>query len=865
MSSMKRADLFSLLAALLLVGCGGSGGDDNTLIEPDPPNTIVNPSLSISDATVTEDDDTNVTLSFTVQASFVAPAGATIADARVSYATASATAESGVDFLAASGTLDIPGGTSQVTVDIEIVGDRDQEADETFTVTLSSPENATIVDAEAIGTIRDNDSAVAASGLDSRPDNQTCIAPDRPTTDASVVVTDPYPALQDFSQPTKLLLEPGNNGRWFVLQKSGQILTFDPANATSATEYLDLTDTRNLRTNSEGGLLGMAFHPNYPATPEVFLSYTIQNNNPSMRSVIARWIIDDMARPGAAVREEIIIEIDQDFDNHNGGDIAFGPDGFLYIGLGDGGSGNDPRARAQDNTRLLGAMLRLDVNDTGAGYNIPADNPFAGNPPCGPGGNANDCPEIFAWGLRNPWRWAFDRDSGALWLADVGQGAREEVNLIERGGNYGWRCREGTLDTGNASDCDGVALIDPVTEYPRSQGNSITGGQVYRGDAMPALSGLYVFGDYGSGRIWATQPDGQGGFTNAQLIDTNLNPTAFAIGPDNELYMVDINGSNGRGRVRRLDAANTQAMDTIPDQLSATGCVDTSDASLPYSGLLRYSPNAPFWSDGADKDRYIAIPNGTTIDINAAGDFAFPIGTVLVKNFRLNGALIETRHFMRHTDGEWAGYTYEWNAAQTEATRVRGGKVARVEGQDWIYPSESECMACHTSAAGFSLGAEIAQLNKDITYPETGRFANQLETLAQIGMLTNPLSAPASTLPALADPENTGSAIEPRARAYLHTNCSQCHRPNGPAPSDMDLRFDTPLASMNACDVEPTGDTLGIDGARLIAPGDSAASMIIERMQRRDVHGMPPIGSNRIDTFNVARVAAWIDSLSGCN
>ncbi|MEM7765056.1 MAG: PQQ-dependent sugar dehydrogenase [Pseudomonadota bacterium] len=865
MSSMKRADLFCLAASVLLVGCGGSGGDDNTLVEPDPPSTVVNPSLSISDATVTEDDDTNVTLSFTVQASAVLPAGATIADARVSYATASATAEAGVDFVGTSGTLDIPGGTSQVTVDVDIIGDRDREADETFTVTLSSPENATIADAEATGTIRDNDSALAASGLDSRPDNQTCIAPDRPTADASVVITDPYPALQDFSQPTKLLLEPGNDGRWFVLQKSGQILTFDPDNATSTTEYLDINDTRNLRTNSEGGLLGMAFHPDYPATPEVFLSYTIQNNDPSMRSVIARWVIDDLTQPGANAREEVIIEIDQDFDNHNGGDIAFGPDGFLYIGLGDGGSGNDPRARAQDNTRLLGTMLRLDVNGTGAGYNIPADNPFASNPLCGPGGNADDCPEIFAWGLRNPWRWAFDRDSGALWLADVGQGAREEVNLIERGGNYGWRCREGTLDTASAGDCDGVALIDPVTEYPRSQGNSITGGQVYRGSAVPALSGLYVFGDYGSGRIWATQPDGQGGFTNAQLIDSNLNPTAFAIGPDDELYVVDINGSNGRGRVRRLDAGNTQAMDTIPDQLSTTGCVDTSDASLPYSGLLRYSPNAPFWSDGADKDRYIAIPNGTMIDINPAGDFAFPVGTVLVKNFRLNGALIETRHFMRHTDGEWAGYTYEWNAAQTEATRVRGGKVARVQGQDWIYPSESECMACHTSAAGFSLGAEVAQLNKDMTYPETGRFANQLETLAQVGMLTDPLSVPTSTLPALADPDDTGAAIEPRARAYLHTNCSQCHRPNGPAPSDMDLRFDTPLASMNACDVEPVGDSLNINDARLIAPGNSAASLIVERMQRRDVHGMPPIGSNRIDTTNVARVAAWIDSLPGCN
>ncbi len=861
--------LGALMIAFVVTACGGGGGNGGTTSPPPPPPppppTTVNPSLSISDAVVTEGDAGTVALRFTVQASVIAPAGATIASASVDYSTSAGTATEGVDYQAASDTVQIPGGTSQVTIDVEVVGDADVETDETFTVTLSSPINATISQATATGTIRDDDSATGASGLDSRPDNLTCVAPPRPTANSSVSVTDPYPSLPNLVQPTKILLEPVTDGRWFVLQKGGQIVTFPANNPNSVTEYMDLTDGRSIRTNSEGGLLGMAFHPDYPSTPEIFLSYTIQHPNPDMRHVLSRMVLDDVNSPGAGTVEQVILEVDQDFDNHNGGDIAFGPDGYLYFGLGDGGDANDPLRRAQNTTRLLGSMLRIDVRGTGAGYDIPADNPFASNAKCGPGANADNCPEIYAWGLRNPWRWSFDPDTGQLWLADVGQGAWEEVDLIELGGNYGWRCREGAHDTINAPDCTGGGLIDPVTEYSHSVGNSITGGYVYRGSAIPELEGLYVFADYGSGRFWAARPDGQGGYGNDELIDTNIQPTAFGVGPDGELYFVDINGNNGLGRVRRIDPPANPTPDTIPELLSATGCVDPNDVTQAYEGLLPYELNAPFWSDGADKDRYIGLPNGTTIGINADGDFEFPNGTVIVKNFRLGGDLVETRHLMRHPDGEWAGYTYEWNSAQTEATRVRGGKTVDVNGQSWIYPSEGQCMECHTGAAGFALGPEIAQLNRDVTYTSTGRLANQLETIEHVMMFTAPLPAPASTLDVLIDPEDTAAPLEPRARAYLHTNCAQCHRPNGPTPSTMDLRYSTALTDTDACDAQPLEGDLGVPNARLIAPGNSAASLTVNRMQRRDIHGMPPLGSNVIDTFNVARISAWIDGLSGCN
>ena len=224
------------------------------------------------------------------------------------------------------------------------------------------------------------------------------------------------------------------------------------------------------------------------------------------------------------------------------------------------------------------------------------------------------------------------------------------------------------------------------------------------------------------------------------------------------------------------------AVDTIPTDLADTGCVDPLDPKQPASGLVPYGIQAPFWSDGAVKDRHLAIPDGTTIDVgplvgNAGGDFTFPNGTVILKNFRLNNQLIETRLLMRHPDGIWAGYTYEWNDAQTAATRVVGGKTRSVQGQTWIYPSEGACLQCHTAAAGFALGPEIPQLNGPLLYPTTGRTANQLDTLAGVGLLSAPLPAPSASLPALVDPTDTNAPLGDRARAWLHTNCSQCHRP----------------------------------------------------------------------------------------
>ncbi len=449
--------------------------------------------------------------------------------------------------------------------------------------------------------------------------------------------------------------------------------------------------------------------------------------------------------------------------------------------------------------------------------------------------------------------------TGQLWAGDVGQGAREEVDIIERGNNYGWDCREGFTDY-ESTGCSG-GYTDPVHDYPRSQGNSITGGMVYRGSAISGRVGEYIFADYGSGRIWALRSDGLGGYINEQLLDESGGPVAFAADADGELYFANINN----GRIFKLVPGAGGGGSTIPNLLSASGCVDPGDVTAPYAGLLPYDINAHFWSDDAGKSRYIGLPNGTTITINGDDDWAFPAGTVIVKNFRLGGDLIETRHLMRHPDGVWAGYTYEWNPQQTEATRVIGGKTVNIAGQDWIYPSGAQCDQCHTSAAGGALGPETAQMNRDLTYPSTGITDNQLETIDHVMMFASPLAGTPGTLPRLADPTDDSASLDARARAYLHSNCANCHRPSGGTPVDLDLRYDTALQNTAACDAVPQAGMLGIMNARIVAPGDAARSTLVARMNRRgDNVAMPPVGSTVVDSAGVTLLTDWVNALTAC-
>ena len=355
-----------------------------------------------------------------------------------------------------------------------------------------------------------------------------------------------FPMLS-FASPVAMMQAPGDQSRWFVVEQRGTVKVFnnDP-NVAAASTFIDLSSRVAFR--GEAGLLGMAFHPQFPAVPRVYLFYT-RDGASGLESQLSAFTL---AMGGASLdpgQEDMLITIHKPEENHNGGNLAFGPDGLLYAGIGDGGGANDQHGtigNAQSTNTLLGKMLRIDINGTTGtvGYRIPPSNPnAAGNPPlCNVDGtSAQPCPEIFALGMRNPWRWSFDRGTGQLWVGDVGQGAIEEVDRVDLGGNYGWRCFEGTRSTGLGCGSPGPTSF-PVAQYDHSLGIAVTGGYVYRGTRFPGLVGRYIFADFGSGRIFSIDATAQGTLNMTEGFMSSLAISSFGQGIDGELFVVDYGG-----------------------------------------------------------------------------------------------------------------------------------------------------------------------------------------------------------------------------------------------------------------------------------------------------------------------------------
>ncbi|MGM0577213.1 MAG: PQQ-dependent sugar dehydrogenase [Myxococcota bacterium] len=699
----------------------------------------------------------------------------------------------------------------------------------------------------------------------------TCALPeDDPAPDLELV--EAFPDLPEgaIQQPLGLTWADDGTDRLFVNERPGRIRVFrNQPDASEVGTFLDLSDV--VYTGGEGGLLSVAFHPDYAENGYFFVNYTTRADGQTT-TVVSRFTASqedpDQADPAS---EHVLLTVDQPYDNHNGGQLAFGPDGYLYIGLGDGGGGGDPLGAGQDITTLLGSLLRIDVDVPDAqGYDIPADNPFA----------ATDGPErdeIFAWGLRNPWRFSFDTLTGALWLADVGQNAIEELNVVDNGGNYGWNVMEGSAcyPPGGPQDCDKSPFELPVAEYGHDVGQSITGGYVYRGSKVPSLFGAYVYADYVT-EVLFTWHSGEEPPPEQPLMSTPGRIAGFGQDPAGEVYLLGL--FDGRiWRFQETDGGGSAP--DFPQTLSETGCFDDVEALDPADGVLPFTVHVPLWADTAGKDRFLVLPEGERLTYDAPGKWGVPDGTLLIKHFAIDTTAgdpstrtrLETRFLVKEADGV-RGYTYRWNEEGTEATLLEGADErdltltlpgGETTDYTWRFPSRQQCNSCHTAATGGVLGLETGQINGAFDYGG-GAVWNQIDALEARDLLEGAPAGPPEDLLRFPPVEDDSAPAGDRARAWLHANCANCHLPGGAAGSPMDLRHHLDLGEMNACDVPPGQGDLGISDARILAPGEADRSVLHARLLADPPFRMPPISTSLRHDEAIALVEEWIDGLDGC-
>lgn len=614
-------------------------------------------------------------------------------------------------------------------------------------------------------------------------------------------------------------------------------------------------------------IYGLTFHPQFAENGYVYLFSNGPSDKPDRANRISRFTATSRSPLVLDPASELPV-IEWQSAGHDGGDLVFGLDGMLYITSGDGTSDSDTLDSGQDVDNLLGAVLRIDIDSPNGdrSYSIPADNPFVGVV----GARA----ELWAIGLRNPWRMSVDRKTGHLWVGNNGQDQWETAHLIRRGDNCGWSVYEGSHPFYLNRQRGPVPIVAPTIEHPHSEFRSLTGGVVYYGKVLSELDGTYVYGDYSTGKIWGAKHNGEKLTEWRELADTTLQIAAFAVDQRGELLVVD----HGGGIYRMVSQPEQTEEATFPAKLSETGLFDSVEEHRPSAGLIPYEVNAPAWADGASAERHLALDGETRITYAATGGWNFENGVVVVQTLSLpitvgdafESRRIETRLLVRRQN-EWNGYSYRWNDEQTDAELVeKNGAVQQFSIRDeansngssllaWRFPSRTECLACHSRAVNYVLGLSEVQLNCAIGKDRSGE--NQLQRFERLGLFQKPLPKPAAELASLVDPHDTSAPLETRARSYLHANCSVCHVAAGGGNARLELGIATKTEAANLLEARPQHDTFGIANAMLVAPGNPEQSVLFHRLSHRGRGQMPPLVVSRVDERAVELFRAWIAEL----
>ena len=746
--------------------------------------------------------------------------------------------------------------------------------------------------------------------------------PADPPSNSAYQMVDAFPGLS-FVEPVCVNSPSGDPKALFILEKSGNVKVIRDvtAQSPSLSVFLDLKEplkSRNekLSVTTEQGLLGLAFHPKYQTNGQFFLFYSVTKPDGKTYERVSRFTRSNNSPLTADPASEVVFLEQYDrAGNHQGSCLAFGPDGYLYISVGDEGGQNDQYKNGQlVNQNFFSGILRIDVDkapsnldpnphpsipllDGKAAFRVPFDNPFIHRSQGGSwdgsfnGVTLSDLTkvrtEFWATGLRNPWRMSFDKQTGELWVGDVGGELYEEIDLVQKGGNYGWPYREG-FESGVRNPLPEettFASLPPIAAYPHgtgpAQGNSVTGGVVVRGGSLPALEGAYLYSDFLSGNVWALRrPKGEP--VQIERLFSQNGISAFGTDPaTGDVLAADYTGS----RLLRLVAAKEGA--GFPQKLSDTRLfVKTADLS-PSRGLLPYEINHPAWNDGATSRRwfaYYATEDGQKIKVQWANDGTWktPLGTLWVQHLDLeleqghpeSKRRIETRLLVRNNSGAY-GVTYRWNEEQTDATLVpetgedttllvkKGSETLK---QPWHFPGQAECMICHTNSNGNALSFSTRQMNRESIVP--GFTGNQIDPFFEHNLFplpspkTNPPPSPKAVgMPKFASLENDTASLEDRARSYLAVNCAICHQPGGMAPTAWNVRPEVPLEQTSLLNTLPLNNGGDIH-RKLLVPKDTAHSLILTRMQATDgFTRMPLAGPRTTDERAVNLLKAWIDSL----
>lgn len=674
-------------------------------------------------------------------------------------------------------------------------------------------------------------------------------------------------------------------------------------------------ETTTLLKISSGGLAyGLAFHPRFKENGYLYVGWNgaIKPAEEKKRCRITRYTL--VCEAPITIDPDSALEIiSWESDGHNGADVTFGLDGMLYITSGDGTSDSDTNVMGQRLDNLLSKVLRIDVDHPADGkpYSIPKDNPFVGQD--------GIAPETYAYGLRNPWRITTDEKTGHIWVGNNGQDLWEQIYFVRPGDNYGWSVYEGSHPFYLERTLGPHPHTKPAAEHPHSDARSLTGGVVYYGSMLPELVGAYIYGDHSTGRIWGIRHDGKQVTWHKLLADTPFNISGFGIDSQGELLVIDHQAGGKGGLYHLVPTPVERDAPEFPRKLSESGLFADVARHAMTPGVIPYSVNSPLWSDGAHKERFLAIPHkegqDMRIGISTNRGWHFPDDTVLVKSFALEEQpgdpstrkWVETR-FLVKQQNEWVGYCYAWNDEQTDAVLVDGAGMDReysVGGkrQVWHYPSRVECMVCHSRAANYVLGLTDLQMNKEHDYG--GIVDNQLRVLESLGMLkvdyrgetiaamkeelkaagkgekeieqivaqrtkssgqrqspgdTTMLSRGPENYRKLVDPYDAKQPLELRAKSYLHANCAHCHVEAGGGNAQMELEFTTATDKMRLIDVPPVHQRFGIEDARLVAPGHPERSVLLHRISHRGPNsgGMPQVGTNLVDAAAVQMLREWI-------